>query len=317
MDTTGVRDLVLKLDNKWFNQKKLFFLKEGLYNKDYGKVYDTISYNELIEDVEGNFMEETTEIVLDIELPEYCWSGYFYGCAEEQFIRSENDYLTHNLPINGEELVDDILQVIYSSIDKFTDAKAINIVIEMAISTIKKSIHELLSIAVDEEYKVVLNNFLDKSSNKIHQKFIHIDQQILLLDSNQTFERKMNKEVCLKIANFKIKNKKLITSVSGGCSIEDALFYLFNSNAEKICNVKLTIEDWLNKDVYYLISKLSDTITDNFYIAEIERKKVLHLKTGKLFERNSYDNFKSQKLEIYKTADPNRSLIDIQLATLF
>ena len=241
MDTT-VRDLVLKLDNKWFNQKKRFFLKEGLYNKDYGKVYHTINYSEIIEDEEGNFIDENREIVLNIDLIEYCWSGYFYGSAEEQLIKSEYEYINQNFPIDGEEIVDDILQVIILSIEKFTDAKAINIVIEKAISTIKQSINELLSIAVDEEYKEVLNNFLDKSSNKIHQKFLHIIQQISLLKANETFERKMNKEVCLKIANFKIKNKKLITSVSGRCSIEDALFYLFNSNAEKICNVKLLIE---------------------------------------------------------------------------
>ncbi len=309
--------MVLKLDFEWFNQKKQFFLKEGLFNKGYGKVYDTINYNESIVDEEGHIIEETTEIVLDIDLTEYCWSGYFYGSTEEQLIRSESSYINHNFPIDGEEIVDDILQVISSSIEKFTDAKAINIVIEQVLSTMKQTISGLIVLTADEEYIQFLQDFIERSLKKIDEKYLHIKNQINLLKANCSLERKISIELCAKIANFKIKNKKFITGVSDGYSVEDMLFYLFNSNAEKRLNVKLTIEDWQNKDAYYLISKLSEIITDNLSIADMERKKVLYLKTGKLFDRTSFDSFKSQKLEIYKTTDLNRALIDNQLATLF
>lgn len=37
MDITVIRDSILKLNYEWFGQKKIFFLKEGFYNKIYEK----------------------------------------------------------------------------------------------------------------------------------------------------------------------------------------------------------------------------------------------------------------------------------------
>ena len=317
MDITVIRDSILKLNSDWFEEKKIFFLKEGLYNKNYEKVFDTLSYSEIIVNEEGNYIEENYDIVLDIDLPKYCWYSFFYGSYGEQLLKSEEDFYNLSYPIDGEDIADDILRIIYSSIAKFTDAKAIRIVIEKVITIINQTTNDLKNSSVDGEYKKVLDAFIENSSKKINAKFLHVTEQIDLLNSSETLERKISLEVCSKITNFKINNKKLITSVSGEVTVDDALFYLLNSNAEKKSNIKLIIEDWINNDVYYLISRLSEIITDKFSIADIERKKVLYLKTGKLFSRTSFDTFRSQKLEIYKITSRNKSSIDSQLASLF
>lgn len=317
MDNTKVKDLVLRLNYGWFEEKKIFFLKEGLYNKNNEKVFDTISSSEIIVDEDGNYIEENYNIVLDIDLPKYSWFSFFYGSYGEQLLKSEEDFNNIGYPIDGEDIADDILRSIYLSILNFTDAKAIHIVIEKVITIINQTINDLKNSSDDEEYKKVLDVFIENSSKKIHDKFLHVTEQIDLLSSSETLERKINIEVCTKIANFKIKNKKLITSVSGEVTAAEALFYLLNSETEKKSNIRLVVEDWINNDVYYLISRLSEIITDRFSIADIERKKVLYLKTTKLFSRASFDTFRSQKLEIYKVTSPNKSSIDSQLSSLF
>ena len=317
MDNAKVKDLFLKLNYDWFGQKKIFFLKEGLYNKNYEKVFDTINYSEIIVDEEGNYREENYDIVLDIDLPKYCWYSFFYGSYGEQLLKSEEDFYNLSYPIDGEEIGDDILRCIYSSIANFTDAKAIRIVIEKVITIINQTANDLKNSSDDEEYKKVLDVFIENSSKKINDKFLHVTEQIDLLNSSETLERKISIEVCSKIANFKINNKKFITSVSGELNVEEALFYLLNSETEKKSKIKLVVEDWINNDVYYLISRLSEIITDKFSIADIERKQGLYLKTGKQFSRIYFDPFKSQKLETYNITSRNKSSIDSQLTSLF
>lgn len=251
-------------------------------------------------------------------MPKYCWYSFFYGSYGEQLLKSEEDFNNLSYPIDGEDITDDILRIIYSSIAQYTDAKAIRIVIENVITIINQTANDLKNSGDDDdEYKKVLDAFIENSSKKINDKFLHVKEQIDLLNSSETLERKISLEVCPKIANIKVNNKKLITSVSGKVTVDDALFYLLNSNTEKKSNIKLIIEDWINKDVYYLLSRLSEIITDKFSIADIERKKVLYLKTGKLFSRKPFDTFRSQKLEIYKITSRNKHSIDSQLASLF
>lgn len=317
MDTALVKNLVSKLNYEWFKEKSIFFLKEGLYNEEHGKIYDIITYSESIEDNEANFEEEIMDIVVDIDLAKYCWDSYFYGSNGEHLLNSESESIYKILPVDAIDISHEILWIINNYIEKFTDVKAIDIIIKKVMETMRGTVSELQKSTNDPSYIKVLNEFVVKSTSKINEDFHHIKQQIELRNSGVTLERNITKEICSKIANFRIGNKKLITSVSGELSMGEAIFYLLNSYGEKKTNIKLRIEDWLNNDVYYLIYRLSQIVTDNISIADIDHKKVLYLRTGKLFLSGTYDSFKSQKLEIYKSTNANKSSIDSQLASLF
>ena len=180
MDKTIVKDLVLRLNYDWFEEKKIFFLKEGLYNKNYEKVFDTLSYSEIIVDEEGNYIEENYDIVLDIDLPKYCWYSFFYGSYGEQLLKSEEDFNNLSYPIDGEDIADDILRVIYSSIAQFTDAKAIRIVIENVITIINQTANDLKNSGdEDDEYKKFWMLLLKIVPRKLMPNFFMLENKLI------------------------------------------------------------------------------------------------------------------------------------------
>ena len=315
IDTTVINQLVSKLNYEWFKKKNSFFLNEGLYNKSLEKIYDTMTETHNIRVGEDEWKEEENTIIVDVDLKKYCWSSFFHGSSVANGLISESEYMNGSFPVDSRDIANEIVTVINTYTEKFTDVNAIDIVINEFIDAAKAEVENLQISVADEIYKYVMDDFIINLRHEISEKFSHIKYQLNLTDSYVTFERKLTVEVCTQLANFKIRNKRLITSVDGGHDKGIALHYALTQKPGELSNIKLRIEDWANSDVYYLLSRLSDIITDRFSIADIERKKALYLKTGKLFDRNLFDNFKSQKIDTYK--DVNKSSIDSQLAALF
>ena len=156
---------------------------------------------------------------------------------------------------------------------------------------------------------------IDELIRKI--EFLEFSKISSLFNTPASIEKKLTEDICAKIAIIKLGNKKLVSYIIGNENAGAALFYLLNVDAKPISSTKIMIEDWTNLDVYYLFSKLSDIITDKFSIAEIEKKKILYLKTGNLFYANLFYTFKVQKLPKYQEKNPNKQLIDAQLSSIF
>lgn len=318
MNTAAVTDLVSKLNYDWFKEKNLFFEKEAFYDKKYDKIDGILPRSDHYEDEKGNWVEVNRDIVLDIDLVKYCWSSFFNGSYAEGLLASESEYLSAKFPIDASDIARDILHIIHVYTEKFTDIKAIDVIIKEVIETIKQSVNDLQKSVKNDVYKKVLNDFVVNTKNEISKKFSHIKQQINLINLPDTIERKLTKEICSKIAKFRLGGKDLVTHFEGKISMEEAFFSILNPYQKKLPNVDIYVQSWGIQDVYYLLFKLWEIIPANFSFVDIERKKSLNLKLGGLFKANNYEKFKSKNLQSYIKRHPDRvSEIDSQLASLF
>jgi len=274
-----IRNQVLKLDYDWFKSKELFFAAGSMLAKA-----KDIHFNK------------------DVDLAAYCWKNEI-----ESII---------SIGPTGYAIANSIVYIINNHIKRYSDVYAIQLIIQKVFEVIDKEAANL-NRSGNTNYKTVLSFFVENTRNLISQKFTHIQEQIGLTKALVPFERKLTVEICAKIGNFRINNKKLISSVEGTTDEGEALFYLLNLPLDKKSKVIIGVEDWKTYDVYYLLSKLFDIVTDRITPAGIEEKEAFYLKNGRLFSRQAFDTFKSQKLSRYIDVSKNKSSIDTQLRTIF
>jgi hypothetical protein len=205
INTTAVQNLVSKLNPAWFNKKKETFQQEGLYDKVTGKIFEELPFNEAIQVASDKWRE------VDIDLIKYCWNSFFYGGLSYDL---DPETSAAMLPVDSNEIANEIIEVIYRDIEKFTDVYAINAVIEKVIESVTQQARQLQQSTGDKEYTAVLNDFLSKVINEINREFAHIKNQ-LALKALGGIERKLTAEICSKIAAFKLNGKRLITNVEG------------------------------------------------------------------------------------------------------
>lgn len=315
MDTTAVNDIISKLDYDWFKKKNDFFLKEGLYNDSLKKIHAIITQTESLNIDEGNSEEFEKGIEVDIDLKQYCWNSFFYGSSAEQTLTSDEEYWFAQFPFDAGDAADAVINFIDEYTKNFTAPLAFDKVITNVKEAVKKTIEDLQSSINDDMYKQILTYIRQNIDDEISEEYNHIKLQIDLIDSSATDRRHLNEATCSKIANFKLGSKKFITLIKGELNEGAALFNLLNPQSIKIPGVKISVEEWTNQDVYYLISRLPEIFDNKFSIASIERKRVLHLKTNRPFERRLFDSFKSQKAKDY-ASHPNKTSIDNQFRTL-
>lgn len=314
LDTSPIRKLLSKLNHEWFKKKNYFFSREGLYDKAEKKIHASFDEVDYVQVDDEKWDDVKREIVVDIELNRYCWDSFFYGSMS--YGMNSHDMFPE-FPIDSKDVADEIIEFINKKVVKFTDVTAIDAVIRLVVEEIKNEVVKFQQSGYDEEYNKVLDEFFTNTRKEISNEFRHIKEQIRLKKSTDSLDRTLTPEICEKIANFRLGNKKLITSVESDYSIGDALFDLLGPKSAKKTPIKLRVEDWQNQDVYYLISRLSEILTDRVSIANIERKKTLFLRKGTLFARGTYDKFRTQSLDSYIAINPNKHTIDAQLEYLF
>lgn len=313
MDTSAIRNLLSKLDYDWFKKKSDFFLKEGLYDKERKKILESFEETDYVQVDDDKWEDVEREIVVNIDLDKYCWNSFFYGSLSYGM---NLDDMPPEFPIDAKDVADEVVEFINKKVEKFTDVTAINTVIEAAVEAVKNETTNLQKSVPVVEYSKALDYFVINTRKEISAEFQHIKEQLRLNKQSSSIDRKLTPEICTKIANFRLGNKKFITTVEGGLDEGAALLYLLNPKSDKKVGIKIRAEDWKNNDVYYLLSRLSDILTDRISFAAIEKKKTLLLKTGKFFTRSIFDAFKSQKLDAYGSK-PDKAAIDEQLAPLF
>ena len=274
-----IRNEVLKLNYDWFKSKKALFRAGSMLAKA-----KDIHFNK------------------DVDLAAYCWKNEI-----ESII---------SIGPTGYAIANSIVYIINNHIKRYSDVYAIQLIIQKVFEVIDKEAANL-NRSGNTNYKTVLSFFVENTRNLISQKFTHIQEQIGLTKALVPFERKLTVEICAKIGNFRINNKKLISSVEGTTDEGEALFFLLNLPLDKKSKVIIGVEDWKTYDVYYLLSKLFDIVTDRITPAGIEEKEAFYLKNGRLFSRQAFDTFKSQKLSRYIDVSKNKSSIDTQLRTIF
>jgi len=180
MEIKAVSDLVSKLNYDWFKEKKSFFIKETFYNKKHEKIVDTLPNSDYYEDEKGNFIEENRDIVLDIDLTSYCWYSDYPGSFQDSLL--QNDQIPIDVPFDAIDIANEILSLIITNTEKFTEPKSINNYILSVIDSAKKTIKSLLVKNEDVEYEGVLDNFFSKTRKLISKKFYHIKHQVELSD---------------------------------------------------------------------------------------------------------------------------------------
>jgi hypothetical protein len=277
--TSEIRNQILKLNYDWFESKVFFFLT-------------------------GSALAEAKDIHFnkDVDLAAYCWNNDIGSMI--------------SIEPTGYAIANSIVFIINNHIKRYSDVYAIQLIIQKVFEVIDEEAASLIRSG-NTNYKTVLNFFVDNTKTLISQKFSHIKEQVALTKAFAAFDRKLTPEICAKIANFRINNQKLITSVPKGTSEGEALFYLLSSPVGEKSKITLRVDDWINNDVFYLFLKLSENVTDLNTPTEIEAKKALYLKKPTLFTSSAFRTFKSQKLPVYIDKSKHKSLIDTQLRTIF
>jgi hypothetical protein len=187
---TTLKDLVLILDYNWFSKKNEYFLKEPFYSKKHEKIYEIIPHSDYHEDDRGNLIEEGNDIVLDIDLANYCWNSYFEGSLQ----KLRPLYEIPDSPTDAWHIAQSILSLIIEHTEKYTEPKAINNYILTVVEETKNVIKELIAKNHDPIYGGVLDNFFSKTRKEISKKFYHIKQQIELDSYEERLEFNLTQE---------------------------------------------------------------------------------------------------------------------------
>lgn len=309
----SVENLVKKLSFEWFKKKNEFFLREGLYNPDLGRIHNSFLERD---DVKGG-EEETRIITVDVDLNRYCWSCIFYGSDAARQFDDETLFNSNYYPIDSHDISTDIVTLIHKSTEKFIDIEAIDVFIKNVAQEAAQTIDRLKTTSTDSNYINALSDFLVKLREVLNDEFSHIKRQIKLKRSQNGVDRKLTVQICSRLANFRLNNKLFITNVDGPLDKANALLYLLSPTKDRLPNVKIWVEDWAKRDVYYLLSKLQDVVSPRFSMASIDGKNALRLKDNGLFDQGNYKKFKSADLPKYEAKNPNKAVIDDFFKTLF
>ena len=216
---------ILKLDYKWFNQKKENFLNETLYDSDAKRVTGLIPFKEYVKGVFDDDVLKFVDEKVDYDLLGYCMSGNIISIC---FFQKElyNNTIFHpsdsnlyevrisKLPADTNDVTNSIIETVEKNIS-YSDVKATDAYIKKVIITVEQAIKDIPEYFSDNEYKAVLNDFFVNTKERITEEFSYIKEQIDLINSPDRLERKLTAEICSKIANFRLTNMKLITSVRG------------------------------------------------------------------------------------------------------
>lgn len=285
----SIQKIIGKLNFEWFKSKKLEFETNKFILK----------------------VKNPSEPLLVDNLIEYCWGRYYSELSES----SQTDWIMYE--IDAVVISKEVLNHVKLITNKYSNINAINTIIHSTIEAVSVSVLDLKNTNSNQEYHLVLENFHQNTIEIVNKEFKHIDEQFQITDNINTVDRKLTIEICSKIANFKLNNKKLITGVKPDKKEGEILFYLLKSEEKVIPDAYLSIEDWANQDFYYLLQILISSFSDKIILEDIERKNVLHLKHSLPFKANKLSKFRTEKLEFYKETNKNKYQIESQFTSLF
>jgi hypothetical protein len=312
-----VLEQIVRLNQKWFDLKLVNFKSETFINKDKTRIQHNIKQvNSYTGDDFEDIYEEEEEINIDIDFAKYSWNSDFPD-SNSRIMGDEqsNNQNMDDFALSSSNICWNLIELIESQIKNFTDCSAINTIIVYVRDIVISEVQKMEELCISEEYKNTLDFFIDKFRDELRINFSHILRQLKIIGSIE-YEKELTIEICSKIVEFKIgnNNRKFISSATGQ-SKGASLLYLLSENPKTDAKIKIYIDDWGNQDVYYLINRLNQIYPEQFKISWIEDKKSLYLKSGNMFERTGFDNFRSNRLSSYLN-NSNRAQIEIQLSKL-
>lgn len=318
MSFEKIIETIKNLNEEWYNSKKSFFILEPCYDERLNKI--------IIKGEPQHWEHEDEETgeykdglyypdMIEYPLSQYCWISKFEGCLAFSNIEIIGDVPSeiHNLPVDGVEVCESLMKYYKKFFKTITDHSWI----AKEIIDNLKAIEYAFSIKKDySDYDKAKYYILKKYKECILAEY---GSHVTLYNkhSNKSIYRTLSIDVCNRIAEFRLNNKCFITSVDGDITKGAALHNLFSYEMQPNSNIKLYVDDWQKKDVYYLLMKLFELVTDTFNIQEIERKQMLTLKGTQPFKSSAYSIFKSGKYESHYINDKNKAIIDSQVEALF
>jgi len=298
MDLKFIDDQIQRLNYEWFLRKREFFIREPLYVEKLNRIKDTLTNTETVFNGE-DFVDFEKVINIDIDLEHYCWNSHFEGSTLKAVLLDEQLVKTLALPVDGNEICAELIEKIKLDTLLYSDATAINQYLTLVKKQIPNTISKLTSPYNDIPYNDTLNLFLKNTEDIINNKFTHIYEQIELISANKDYRASLTLEKCNELANVKINENRFITD-TGDIERGAALFYLLDDDSVAPKDLKIRIEDWADRDVYYLLHRLQQLFKVNFTPAGLEQRRILYMKTNKPFKQSGYNTFKSQKIKTYR-----------------
>lgn len=300
---------IFNMNYNWFKNQEVRFKNESHYNEDRKKIYNITPHNEY--DGKGKVIG-TFEEIIDIDFLEYCFDSYFNWSAKQLFLLTNDiDYWYDD----GIDFVNAIIRIIKIDIAKFTDVQVIDAYIKEVNNLVLTTIINLKESNSETNYIQYLDDFVLEKNAIFAIEFEHITTQfeikLKLQKSNSTIDRILTYAICQKIAEFKIKNKRLVTSVvPAEQDNAQVLLFLLTNTGEVQPKTRFLIEDWAVQDFYYLLILILESFSNISSVSQIEKNKGFQLKTEKFFASNSFYKFKSDNRSAYIDRNESRLLVD-------
>lgn len=305
-------ETIKNLNEDWYNSKKSFFILEPCYDKKLKKIIikgnpvhwehedeETGKYNE------GLYYPD----MIKYPLSQYIWISKFEGCLAFNNIEIIDDFPSeiHNLPIDGAEVSESLMKYYKSFFKSITDH---SLIAKEVIANLKDIAFAFEITKDSSDFDKTKHDIFRSIYNKVYDVY---GSHIILFNSHtkKSIDRLLTIDICNKIANFKIKNKRLITSVVPAEQDKAAiLLFLLTDVYKGESNSKIYIEDWGIQDFYYLLSLIKDSFSNINTLSQIDENEGFVLKRKKFFKSNSFSKFKSDKQSVFKNTSETPSLID-------
>ena len=223
MSINTIERLVLKLNKKWFENKRVDFTNETFYNSDKDKIYDVLEELENTFDEEGNTIPETREITIDKDFNSYCWSYYYPGSIYD------HEGIEH-YPLDGKDVANDIIAAIDRYLTDIQDIERICKFIVASIETISSTIDKQTHGFKSEAYVNFLKYFLLEFRKSIAVSKYGRIKRVLDITSTQQEDKPKS-----------VSDNPILSFKYNSDHFEDEIGDLFNSLKSKF------IDDLTNK----------------------------------------------------------------------
>ncbi len=190
-----IADQVKKLDYNWFLAKRNQFEAEGLYNKETGKIDDSVPDAEEMR-------------VYDITIKQYCWNSYFPDTSfPDDFNREQ---------IDSKEIIDAIIELLRNELNIYTDNAAKHKLIEECKKLVTKTLSNNFAKHIEDHDYVALLYYIDDMWKKLlYKNYREIKQQYQLLNPSQDkLEFAIPKEQVAALIYF-LSEAKILNVTSG------------------------------------------------------------------------------------------------------
>ena len=296
------------LDQNWFERKKAAFVKEVFYKTEKDRIIESWSeISNFFDEESDQQIEEKDEVSIDIDIVKYSWNSYYPGSN----LNHEEERESNQIVNDSYRVSRNLIVLIERQIELFTDIRAINTIIIFVRDIVISEMPKMKSQYNSSEYSEALDYFVSKFRFELRNEYSHISKQLRIIGAN-TLYNELTIEICNKIADFKLRGTRFITSASP-INRGEALHNLLTLNSPLISNLNISIEDWFNQDAYYLIYLIDKHFSDSFTITMIENKDALVMKNRQMFKRSGYYDFSSTNLESYLRNRKNQSIDDQML----